>query len=55
MNTVFVLMAVTSHFWVSPTIEFSSESKCVVALAEIKKAAASHQDRFSGYCVRIEK
>jgi hypothetical protein len=60
MNTVWVLIAVVSngHFgnYVVPTLEFSSEQKCKVAIVDfIKDTEGKHGNASSMRCVKIEK
>ena len=59
MNTVvWVLMAVTTHGWVVPTLEFTSEARCVAAVQQIKAHAPRHPlaaKQAAGFCIKIEK
>lgn len=56
MNTVvWILMAISSHDWVSPSIEFTTEAKCVAAVQQIRVEARKRDMWSDGYCLKVEK
>jgi hypothetical protein len=60
MNTVvWVLMAFTTHEWVSPTLEFNSREHCEAAIVSIQQQVRDQGWRrighFKGFCVKVEK
>jgi hypothetical protein len=60
MNTiVWVMMAFTTHEWVSPTLEFNSQEQCEAAIVDIqqqiKDRSWRRQGHFKAFCVKVEK
>ena len=53
--TVWVLMTGTTHDWVSPAMEFSSEERCIAAAQEMRLRAFARSQRFNGFCMKVEK
>ena len=57
INVVWILIATTTHGWTVPTIEFSSEARCVAAAQQIKEQVTIRKKHSTseGFCVRVEK
>lgn len=59
MNTViWVLMAVGSHDWAAPTLEFTTQARCEAASQQIRLQTKEYPHRKLNnitFCVRIEK
>jgi hypothetical protein len=58
VNVVWIMMVVSTHSWVAPTMEFNSKEKCETALVSMQQQVRTKTNNprlFDGFCVRIEK
>ena len=52
---VWVLMVGSTHSWFEPSIEFTTEAKCIAAVQQMQAEVRKRNNWFNGFCMRIEK